>query len=199
MSEVYTTPKWGVFIYELIKIMSNKNIKSTIISLAIVVVLFGGLIWLSRRSPSTDAGQENVKSANTGILAAEELNFDFGTISMAKGKVSHVFKLKNGSDKPAMISKVYTSCMCTEATLTHGDPSAGSGQVKKFGPFGMPGHGIASKINDVVNAGDEVGVEAVFDPAAHGPAGVGKIDRVVFVETESGLPLQLKVSAVVTP
>lgn len=171
--------------------MTNRNIKGTLISLAIVVVLFGGLIWFSRRSPSTDAGQENVKSANTGILAAEELSFDFGTISMAKGKVAHTFKIKNGSDKTAMISKVYTSCMCTSATLMHGD--------KKMGPFGMPGHGIASKINDVVNAGDEVGIEAVFDPAAHGPAGVGKVDRVVFVETESGLPLQLKFTAVVTP
>lgn len=89
--------------------------------------------------------------------------------------------------------------MCTNATLLHGDPSAGSGQVKKFGPFGMPGHGFVPKVNDAVNSGEEVSVEVVFDPAAHGSAGVGRIDRVVFVETESGLPLQLKFVAIVTP
>ncbi len=171
--------------------MTKQNIKSTLISVAIVVVLFGGLIWFSRSNPSTSSGQANVKSENTGALSVEETSFDFGTISMATGKVTHTFKVKNVSDKPAMISKVYTSCMCTEALLMHGD--------KKMGPFGMPGHGIAPKVNDTVNPGEEIDVETIFDPAAHGPAGVGRIDRAVFIETESGLPLQLKFTATVTP
>ena len=171
--------------------MIEQKIKSTFISIAVVAVLFGGLIWFSRSGIGTSDKSVDVKSLSKGVLAAEETSFDFGTVSMAKGKVSHMFKLKNNSGDSAMVSKVYTSCMCTNATLIHGD--------KKMGPFGMPGHGFVPKVNDVVNSGEEADVEVVFDPAAHGPAGVGRIDRVVFVETESGLPLQLKFTAVVTP
>ncbi|MBI2063998.1 MAG: DUF1573 domain-containing protein [Candidatus Yanofskybacteria bacterium] len=169
--------------------MNNKNIKSTLISVATIIVLFGGLIWLSRNE--TGNGEANISQSGGGTLSAEEISFDFGAISMANGKVSHIFKIKNESGEPAMISKIYTSCMCTEATLTRGD--------KKSGPFGMPGHSGIPKINETINPGESVDVEAVFDPAAHGPSGVGLADRVVFVEDGAGQQLQLKFKAMVTP
>lgn len=171
--------------------MTKQNIKSTLISVVTVVILFGGLIWLSRSGGGINNGTADVKSLSKGVLAAEEANFDFGTISMAKGKVSHLYKLKNNSSDSAVVSKIYASCMCTSATLIHGD--------KKMGPFGMLGHGFVPKVIDTINPGEEVSIEAIFDPAAHGPAGIGRVERVVFVETESGLPLQLKFTAIVTP
>ena len=171
--------------------MIKQNIINTLTSVAVVAVLFGGLIWFSRSGGETNNGSTDVESLSKGVLAAEEISFDFGTISMAKGKVSHIFKLKNNTSEPALVSKIYTSCMCTNATLIHGD--------KKMGPFGMPGHGIIPKVNDTVKPGEEVSVETVYDPAAHGPAGIGWVERVVFIETESGLPLQLKFTATVTP
>lgn len=171
--------------------MVTQNIKNGAISVVVAIIFFGGLIWLSRSGGGTNSGAADTNSLSKGVLAAEETNFDFGTVSMAKGKVSHLYKLKNNSGDSAVVSKIYTSCMCTAATFIHGD--------KKMGPFGMPGHGFAPKVNDTINSGEEADVEVVFDPAAHGPAGIGRIDRVVFVETESGLPIQLKFTAVVTP
>ncbi|KKT83316.1 MAG: hypothetical protein UW81_C0021G0020, partial [Candidatus Giovannonibacteria bacterium GW2011_GWC2_44_9] len=41
--------------------------------------------------------------------------------------------------------------------------------------------------------------EVVFDPAAHGPAGVGRIERAVYLENSASEALQLKFSATVTP
>ena len=42
-------------------------------------------------------------------------------------------------------------------------------------------------------------VEVVFDPTAHGPAGVGKIERVVTLENNSSSDLNIMFSAFVTP
>lgn len=67
------------------------------------------------------------------------------------------------------------------------------------GPFGMPGHGAIPTINEALEPGTEATIEVVFDPAAHGPAGVGKVNRVVTVETASGEALQLSFQATVTP
>lgn len=81
--------------------------------------------------------------------------------------------------------------MCTTATLMMGG--------KQFGPYGMPGHGFIPKINETMDAGEEATVEVVFDPAAHGPAGVGRIERGITIENNAGRPLELGFTALVTP
>ena len=96
---------------------------------------------------------------------------------MASGKVSHVFAVKNTGTEPVVIEKIYTSCMCTAATLTKGE--------RTFGPFSMPSHGFIPKIGMTLESGEEAAIEAVFDPAAHGPAGVGLAERVVYLETNA--------------
>jgi hypothetical protein len=65
--------------------------------------------------------------ANRGgsALAAREPYFDFGSISMAAGKVSHRFWFGNESRAPVTIYRVYTSCMCTTATLVKGMRTVG--------------------------------------------------------------------------
>lgn len=169
--------------------MTKQNIKNAAISIAAIIVLFGGLIWLSRGGTQNDGA--NISQSGGGALLAEETNFNFGEVSMVKGKVSYTYKLKNDSNEPATISKIYTSCMCTEATLVHGG--------KKHGPYGMPGHGFIPKINESISAGETADIEVVFDPAAHGPAGVGLVERVVYVEDGRGKQLQLKFTVTVTP
>ncbi|MBI2632799.1 MAG: DUF1573 domain-containing protein [Parcubacteria group bacterium] len=156
--------------------------------LIFAVFLFGFLVWIAR--PQTAESDANIISSSslTAFTAPEEF-FDFGTISMGKGKVSHLFALKNENSEPISIKKIYTSCMCTEATLIRGDA--------RRGPFGMPGHG-SSAVNEQINPGEEITIEAVFDPAAHGPAGVGNIERVVFIETSAGKN-ELNFKAQVTP
>ena len=167
--------------------MENKNI---IIATAVLLIMLFGIGWFWK--PSTGIKQSASAGSNfTGSITTDETSFDFGTISMAAGNVSHTFKIKNSGTEPAMITTLYTSCMCTSAYLT----KAGT----KFGPFGMAGHGLIPKINQVLAAGEEATVEVVFDPAAHGPAGVGPIERVVYVETGSGAPMEFMFRTVVTP
>jgi len=81
--------------------------------------------------------------------------------------------------------------MCTTASLIKGG--------EKFGPYGMPGHGFFPSLNQRIEPGEEASLEVVFDPAAHGPAGVGRIDRIVNLENNAGKPLELVFSATVTP
>ena len=63
----------------------------------------------------------------------------------------------------------------------------------------MPGHGAIPRINQTINPNEEAVVEVVFDPAAHGPAGVGRIGRTVVIENNSGAPVELSFIALVTP
>lgn len=163
----------------------------TIIGIAAAVFILMIVIFVARPAPSDN---NNNSSANVslalGTLIAEETDFDFGTISMAAGSVKHSFKIKNSGVEPITIGKMYTSCMCTAASLIRGE--------KRFGPYGMPGHGFIPGIGEQLQASEEATVEVVFDPAAHGPAGVGKIQRTITIEN-NGQPLVLQISALVTP
>lgn len=153
------------------------------------ILVLAAMIWAAQ--PGSENETVNSPEGPAGALEARESSFDFGTISMANGIVSHSFAVKNSGAGPVTIGKVYTSCMCTVATLMRGD--------RKFGPYGMAGHGFIPKINETLNMGEEVEIEVVFDPAAHGPAGVGRIQRAVTIENSAGEPLVVGFTAMVTP
>lgn len=166
-----------------------------LIGVILTIAAAGVLIWIGRPAPSSNSADTaplaNFVTKTNGALATEENQYDFGTISMAAGNVTHNFVIKNSGETPLTLSKIYTSCMCTFAVLNIG------GQKK--GPFGMPGHGIVPGINETLAAGESATVEVTFNPKAHGPAGVGKIERVVYVENSAGDPLELGIAAMVTP
>lgn len=171
--------------------MNEKN-KNIILGIVVLILVFGGIVWLAR--PNSTFRSVNNRSLNKGAavaLVTNESAFDFGTISMAAGNVTHLYKIKNISSQDVKIARVYTSCMCTSAYLLRGD--------KRFGPYGMPGHAFGGGLNEILKSNEEASVETVFDPAAHGPAGVGTIQRAVIVETDSGSTLELHFSALVTP
>ncbi|MDO8633360.1 MAG: DUF1573 domain-containing protein [Candidatus Wildermuthbacteria bacterium] len=152
------------------------------------VLLFGGIVFFARPQ---EKRVESLLPTSKGMLAALEQSFDFGTISMKAGNVSHMFQFKNTGEEPVTIGQMYTSCMCTDATLTI--------DGKKFGPYGMPGHGFVPKVNKSIGPDEEATVEVVFDPAAHGPAGIGKIQRSIILENNAGDPFEFLISANVTP
>lgn len=167
--------------------------KITVISIIIVLILLAGAVWIARPAPNNSRIKSNssILSSSNEALEAEETIFDFGTISMTEGNVKHLFKIKNKGSKPVIIEKIYTSCMCTTASLIiNGETS---------GPYGMPGHGFIPKINKTLDVGKEAIVEVVFDPAAHGPSGVGQIKRVVTIENNAGQQLNFRITANVTP
>lgn len=168
--------------------MSTKT--KTIIGVAIGVFVLISIVWFARPAPSGNQ-QAGLSFGKTSALVAEESAFDFGAISMAAGNVSHKFTIKNSGSNSIAITKLYTSCMCTTAELKIGS------RVK--GPFGMPGHGFVPGINETIAPNEKASVDVVFDPAAHGPAAVGRIERVVYLENSSGQPLELKISASVAP
>lgn len=170
----------------------NKNTLYAILGGAAAIIILVVVIWVAEPQGNSTGNQ----TANAGDavkvskISAKEKSFDFGSVSMAAGKVSHIFKIKNSSADSVNIEKLYTSCMCTSATLEIGGD--------KTGPFGMAGHGFIPKINKALTAGEEANIEVVFDPAAHGPAGVGTIKRSIFVEND-GEMVELQISANVTP
>lgn len=170
------------------------NLKKIIVIIGIIFI--AGLVAFSKLSEKNSDQIKNAKTSrySAAALSALEREFDFGKILMKNGKVSHNFALKNEGEETIKIEKIYTSCMCTEAGVI--DESG-----KKYGPFGMPGHGgLSSKTDIKVEAGKSVVIEAIFDPAAHGPQGVGPLKRFIYIETNSRLnPLiQLSFEANVT-
>ena len=167
-----------------------KKINWIFVGIFLFLVLIVGAFVLSS-SPTSSNQQQAGQKSNTSKLAAAETFFDFGTISMAKGKVTKAFSVKNTTGEPITVSKIYTSCMCTEALLVQGS--------NRRGPFGMPGHGSVPTISETIAPGAEAVVEAIFDPAAHGPSGVGPIARTVFVETTDSGKLNLDFKANVIP
>lgn len=161
----------------------------TIIGIVLGILVLGGLVWVAR--PTTPENSAPSVKSNGVLVAMEAGNYDFGSISMAAGNVKHTFKIKNTGNEEVAIDKMYTSCMCTTAVLQI------SG--RQFGPYGMPGHGAIPKIDQTITPGEEAGVEVIFDPAAHGPAGIGQIQRTVTIENNVGQPVLLQFSANVTP
>jgi len=165
-----------------------KKYSNLLWGLGIGVLGLAGLIWLASAGSS---GVKNAQGTSNGFLSAEETSFDFGNVSMAKGKVSHIFKIKNNSSEAVDVTKLYTSCMCTQVTLIN--------KNSKKGPFGMAGMSFIPEIQETINSGSEAEVEVVFNPAAHGPAGLGRIQRTISLENNSKSRLDISISASVTP
>ncbi|OGE86499.1 MAG: hypothetical protein A3J48_00030 [Candidatus Doudnabacteria bacterium RIFCSPHIGHO2_02_FULL_46_11] len=167
----------------------NKEFKVILVIAAGILVLGGVAAFIQ---PQNDTHGDIVGEQNGPVLlTADHTSFDFGDISMKNGKVDHIYKIKNTTAEPLEISKLYTSCMCTQVALLLED--------LEFGPFGMPGHSGIPEINKTLAPGQEAQVKAIYDPNAHGPAGIGLADRQIIVETKQGSPLLLAFTANVTP
>ncbi|MEK7076704.1 MAG: DUF1573 domain-containing protein [Patescibacteria group bacterium] len=155
--------------------------KNPLAVVVIVIVAISAFLLLSRGSAPKISGTnlEPQAAAITLAFGKDAPRYDFGTVSMTKGKVARDFTIANESDKAILIRKAMTSCMCTEATLM-----LANGETK--GPFGMPGHGIVPEINVNIPPSEALTARVVFDPAAHGPAGIGNVERDVLLETDGG-------------
>ncbi|MEK7140574.1 MAG: DUF1573 domain-containing protein [Patescibacteria group bacterium] len=181
--------------------MKDKN--RIIVFISIVAALFIGLFLFGKPGENENQvkgipeGAQELTNAHTaginGVLAAEETFYDFGTISMKNGNVSKVFKVTNATGEDIKVPSLTTSCMCTTAYIINEDG-------ERSRPFGMPGHGgTVPKTNATIRAGETMDIEVVYDPNAHGPAGVGLIERSIFLEDENGKIIEFKVKVNVTP
>lgn len=164
--------------------------KQHLITIAIILLLLGGGVFLLanprfRKSETADGGL---------VKSSEIKDYDFGKVPINGGKVTHLYEVSNTTASPFNITKIYTSCMCTTATVVRGGVRGKT--------FGMPGHGLGSSESQTsgrLMPGERMEVEVVFDPAAHGPAGLGLVERSVTLEIAGQEPILLRFTAQVVP
>lgn len=144
--------------------------KYLIIILGITVLLFGGFIAFASANKNTQPtvlGQANLIEANPSF-------YELGQVPLNGGVVTKEYEIKNTHSEEIILKKIATSCMCTRAKVVS------EGQETEF--FGMEHPGDRNKtISFLLAAGESAKVLVEFDPAAHGPQGVGPFDREVWL------------------
>lgn len=167
--------------------------KKTLIIVFLIAFGFVGLLWWGKNTQASKPDQLQSQSdiGEKSALVASEILYDFKTISMKDGLVNHIFEITNPTSSDINVKTLTTSCMCTKAYIE---------DVKgEKGPFGMPAMGSVPPANEIIKAGETVDIKVVYDPNAHGPAGVGKIDRLIYLKEPDGKALTLEIKAIVTP
>ncbi|MDO8522596.1 MAG: DUF1573 domain-containing protein [bacterium] len=170
--------------------------KTLITSVVFVLVIAGLFIWGAAGRAGTAASVQGAPGAATSgaksALTSPETFYDFGTISMKNWNVTKEFTVTNPTSEDITIKTVLTSCMCTTAFIVGADS-------RLKGPFSMPGMGYVPPANETIKPGESRIIRVIYDPNAHGPAGVGQIDRFVTLTDASGGTLQFEIKALVTP
>jgi|SRR3990172_1302 len=139
------------------------------IALVTLLLIGGGVVLLGGKSE----GSTQVASDVLGIETNPSF-YDLGEVPINGGIVTKEYSFKNTTESSIKLKKVATSCMCTEASVQLG------GEETKF--FGMEGHGDANPpVNIEIPGGAEGKVVVKYDPAAHGPQGVGPFNRIVYL------------------
>lgn len=152
------------------------------------VVGLGALLYFNQ---PTEQDKNKTARGVANVLNVDKTLHDFGTISMKDGNVKTMFTIKNTSAETVRLSKLSTTCMCTQASLIL--------DSMNLGPFGMPGHGAGQTFGEELAAGAQAQIEVEYDPNAHGPSGIGEIQRSVILEGPSGELLSVDIRANVTP
>ena len=150
---------------------------------------FVGVMLLGRSTESAMSSQTEI--AVKSALSAPETQYEFGEVRMKDGKVSHRFKVVNPTDKDLTAEYLSTSCMCTTAYIVD--------DKSQSGPYGMEGMGSSGKAKLLFKPQETREIEVVFDPNAHGPAGVGPLQRFVTLTDATGGKLQLEIKGLVKP
>lgn len=146
------------------------NEKKVIISIFLfaIVILVGGVVLLSGGGPTS----ATITASQNAKVTADQRNFDWGKINMKGGNVSKIFTIKNTGTDTLKLTNIKTSCHCTKAQVKIGNTSSPY--------FGM--NSVSPWIGEVL-PGQKAELEVIFDPAYHGPQGVGPINRLVALET----------------
>lgn len=164
------------------------------VGLSVILLVFGAVFfWGSAGNTATTASVQGATATGTAsALTASGIFYDFGKISMKNGDVTKEFTVTNSTDKDINVPTLVTSCMCTTAFIVEPD-----GGVK--GPFKMPSMGYVPPANELIKAGESRIIRVVYNPNAHGPAGVGQIDRFVTLTDATGSTIRFEIKALVTP
>ena len=149
-----------------------KDFKLMIVGIVVTFLLIVGVSLLFGGKEQ----QEEAVVAGTKVegLEAKPESYDLGDVPINGGLVTKEYGVTNTTSSVLKLKKIATSCMCTKSKVKVGDNET------KF--FGMEGHGDKNPpVNLDIAAGEVVKVTMEFDPAAHGPQGVGPIDRSILL------------------
>jgi uncharacterized protein DUF1573 len=175
--------------------MSQRTSYTVFLSVLAVIPLLAGAV---RAAPVGSDSAAEIRTLDATIprgdvgFSADRLEHDFGSVRIDEGKVSTLFRVKNSSDKTIRVTQLFTSCMCTTVSLELADATVA-------GPFGMPGHDSDTVLNRSFKPGEEFVATLTFDPAAHGPEGVGEVVRQALFQIAEDEFFRLTLKANVLP
>ncbi len=146
--------------------------KMIIVVFATLALLVGGVYFVNKKESSTpESSLAKVEAADVQVSPD---NYDIGRVLMKSGLVTREYEIKNNSENALRLKKIVTSCMCTRAQVVVGD--------KRTRLYAMEMNGVKNPIISFdIPAKLTAKVIVKFDPAAHGPAGVGPVDRIVWL------------------
>lgn len=145
--------------------------KIVLIIAAMLLIVGGSYFFSQKNSVQPDSA--------LGIIDPSEItmtpeSYDIGEVVMKGGLVEREYEIKNSSKNTLRVKKIVTSCMCTKAAILFGD--------KKTRFYGMEMSGDKNpNINFDIPGGSSAKLAVRFDPAAHGIAGKGPVDRSIWV------------------
>lgn len=147
--------------------MNNK--KLVIGFIVFTLLILGGGISLLSFTTSTPA---KVTTSQNAKAEVSQKTFDWGNIPYNGGNATKTFTIKNTGTDALKIMNVKTSCTCTKAQLTI--------EGKNSPYFSM--HSTSGWIGELA-PNKEAQLTVIFDPAFHGPTGVGPVERLISLET----------------
>lgn len=154
------------------------NEKKILVSLVVATLLLigGGAFFLMKTMTA-----EPISASESVKVAAVERNFDWGEIRINGGNATKTFLIKNDGTDNLKLYNIKTSCTCTKAQVEI--------EGVKSPLFSM--HSTSSWRGEVL-PGREAKLTVIFDPAFHGPSGIGPITRLVSVDTNDPRNLKLE-------
>lgn len=159
------------------------------IVIIVSVLLITTLLLIGVAYGFAKVSQKQIVPPSAGALAeVDKTSVEWGQIQYSGGKVKAAYRITNNGTETLKLYGATTSCACTSGTITV------NGKVSP--PFGM--HDPMSGVIEV-SPGKDATVEALFDPAFHGPSGIGSITRITTIQTNdpSHQTLSLQASGVV--
>lgn len=145
------------------------NDKKLIIGFIVLTLLIlgGGIFVLSSTSVSP-----KITASQNAKAQVDQKTFDWGNIPYSGGNATKTFTIRNTGTDVLKLTGVKTSCTCTKAQVTI------NGNNSPY--FSM--HSTSAWVGEI-GPGKEAQLTVIFDPAFHGPSGVGPVERLISVET----------------
>lgn len=156
------------------------NDKKIIIGFIIFTLLILGVgIYIL----SVSTIQSQLSTSQNARVSTDHKNFDWGNISYGGGIATHTFTIKNSGSEVLKLTNIKTSCTCTQAKVEI--------EGKTSPLFSM--HSTSSWVGEVAPS-KEAKLSVIFDPAFHGPSGVGSVERLISLETNDAANAKMEFS-----